>query len=806
MVAFVLEITNVDPLRYGLFFERFLNPDRVTLPDIDIDLCYHRRNEVIRYVIDKYGADRVAQIITFGTLKPRAAVRDVARALGVPLRKADKIAKSIPFDAVSLQAALEKSPDLKNAYDSEEETRQVVEIADFMAGFPRHASTHAAGVVIAPRPLQLDIPLYKPEGQKVVTQYATQYPMGVLEEMKFLKMDFLALRNLSVIQEALDWIEKIHDTAIDIDRISLSDPKVFQIFSQGLTGGVFQFESEGMRQLLRDFQPESLDHLTLLNAMYRPGPMQYIPAVVRRRHGQETIDWPHPDLEPILAETYGIMAYQEQIMAVANRFAGLSLGQADLLRRAIGKKKQEIIDQEREHFVAGAVKKGYDSALAEKVYADIEKFANYGFNKSHSCAYALVAYQTAYLKVHYPPEYMAALLTSVMGKNKNLKLGEYLQECREMQIPVLPPDVNTSEVTFVPRHDGSIVFGLTAVKNVGESTVKAIIKERSKREFASFYDFCTRVSVGREVLMSLIRVGAFDSLGANRAQLLAVVDDALKLAGNISSHQDQVSFFDVDTTGFSDLDTEIDLPDIDELPATVRLQDERELVGIYLSGHPLDQYTPLLQRLAISTAQDLSRQPEDAKVQIAGVITELRTITTKKGDDMAFATIEDRTGLIDLTVFPRTWQQCRDLLESQQVLLVEGRNDSIVDEPPRSEVDAELDEEENASGEVFQARVIVNTIRPLDEVAAAQEDRGQSGQPPEYEVWIKVQDADTHAMESLRAVLVEHRGTHPVYLVFKEKKAACVIDRGLWVDATVNGLSKQVERITGAGSVVIQPR
>lgn len=805
MVAYALQITNVDPLRYGLLFERFLNPERVTLPDIDIDFCYHRRNEVIQYVIDKYGADRVAQIITFGTLKPRAAVRDVARALGVALRKADKIAKSIPFDAPNLQAALERSHDLKEAYDTDEETKQIIDIAGFMAGFPRHASTHAAGVVIAPRPLRYDIPLYKPEGQKVVTEYATQYPMGILEEMKFLKMDFLALRNLSVIQETVQWVEKLHGKTIDIDRIDLTDPKVFHLFSQGLTGGVFQFESEGMRQLLRDFQPESIEHLTLLNAMYRPGPMQYIPTVIRRRDGQETIEWPHPDLKPILEETYGIMAYQEQIMAVAHRFAGLSLGQADLLRRAIGKKKQAIIDAERQNFISGAVKKGYDPELAEKIYSDIEKFANYGFNKSHSCAYALVAYQTAYLKVHYPSEYMAALLTSVMGKNKNIKLGEYLQECREMGIKVLPPDVNTSEATFVPRQSGEIVFGLTAVKNVGENAVKAIIKEREKRSFSSFYDFCSRVSLSREVLVSLIRVGAFDSLGANRAQLLAVLDDVLKLAGSAVSHEDQISFFDIDASGFSELDTEIPLPQVDELPAAVRLQDERELVGIYLSGHPLDEYSDAIKRLSVTTAQGLSEKPEDANVRVAGVITELRTITTKRGEDMAFATLEDRTGPIDLTIFPRTWQQYRDLLQSQQVLLIEGRNDSTLEDAPTPGAEAQdLTDEEEQQGDVFQARVIVNKVVPLDEMAVSKQ--AQEEHDGGLEVWIKVEDADTSTLQSLKDVLQQHLGSHPVYLVFNRRKMACVIDRQLWVDATSPTLPQQVEALMGEGSVVVQPR
>lgn len=799
LVAYCLHITNVDPLRYGLLFERFLNPERVTLPDIDIDFCYHRRNEVIKYVVDKYGSDRVAQIITFGTLKPRAAVRDVARALGVSLRKADQIAKSIPFDARTLAEAIERSPDLRSLHDSDDEVKKVIDAATFLTGFPRHASTHAAGVVIAPRPLKYDIPLYKPEGQKVITEYATQYPMDILEKLKFLKMDFLALRNLSVIQETIRWVRELRGEEIDIDNIDQNDPKVYELFSRGETDGVFQFESDGMRQLLREFQPESIEHLTLLNAMYRPGPMQYIPTVVRRRHGRESISWPHPDLEPILRETYGIMAYQEQIMAVAHQFAGLSLGQADMLRRAIGKKKQSIIDAERKNFIAGAVRKGYDAELAEKIYSDIEKFANYGFNKSHSCAYATVAYQTAYLKVHYPTEYMASLLTSVMGKGKNTKLGEYLQVCRNMGIKVLPPDVNSSEATFVPRSDNCIVFGLTAVKNVGESAVKAIIEEREKRPFSSFYDFCSRVRLSKEVMISLIRVGAFDSLGVRRSQLLAVLDDVMKATAGLKN-DNQLTFFDIEASGFTDLDTEIPLPDIEELPRLTRLQDERELIGIYLSGHPLDEYEMILSRQNITQARQLREKAVNDSVTLAGVITELRVITTKRGDEMAFATLEDKTGPVDLTIFPRTWSQYRQVFQSQEVLVVEGKNDSLFEEG------AEELEEDIAGDEVeverFEARVIVNSAQTISELIQAENKSGADSR--QKEVWLNADNATEPDLYAVRELLAAHRGMNPVYLVFKKRNLACLVDSSLWVDGTSQDLQDGLKKVLGKDAVVVQ--
>lgn len=816
LVAYCLRITNIDPLRYGLLFERFLNPARVTLPDVDIDFCYHRRNEVIEYVVNKYGPDRTAQIITFGTMKARAAVRDVARVLGVSLRKADQIAKAIPFGA-NLKTALETSSDLRRLYEEDEEAKKVLDISRFVEGFPRHASTHAAGVVIASRPLELDMPLYRPESEKVVTPFATQYPMGILEEMKFLKMDFLALRNLSVIKEATDWIEKLHGKRLDMDAIPLDDPATYRIFSLGLTGGVFQFESEGMRRLLQEFQPESLEHLTLLNAMYRPGPMQYIPAVIRRRHGQEEVTWPHPDLKELLEETYGIMVYQEQIMAVAHRFAGFSLGQADLLRRAIGKKKQKIIDAERENFIQGARERGYDEKLARQIYSDIEKFAGYGFNKSHACAYALIAYQTAYLKAHYPTEYMAALLTSVMGKGKNVKLGEYLQECRELGISVDPPDINRSDITFVPRKDGSISFGLTAIKNLGESAARSLVAGRQERPYQSLLDLCTRAEINKEAALSLIRVGALDCLGKRRSQLEAVLEDIFQIASERKRHQDsrQASFFDVAATGFDEAITEeIDFPDIPEYGETQRLQYERELIGVYLSGHPLDQYESILNSTGVTSSRKLETYQPEAQVAVAGVVLENRPVTTRRGDEMCFLTLEDKSGPVEVIVFPRIYEKYKTLLNNEFLLVVEGRNDSTLEEVDRSSAGnvsspPEEGDESLPENEVFQARVIataIYTIQEWEEKASIEAGHGKASISSGHNaghLYIKADDLEEKVFEQLKGILQAHPGKAPVTLVFTRPEKTCLqLKKDYWVSIPQSGeVISQIEDIVGAGRV-----
>ncbi len=799
LVAYCLYITNIDPLRYGLLFERFLNPARVTLPDVDMDFCYHRRNEVIEYVVRKYGAERTAQIITFGTLKARAAVRDVARVLGVPLRKADALAKAIPFGG-SLDSALVTVAELKEAYEQDEEARRVLDTARYIEGFPRHASTHAAGVVIAPRPLELDMPLQQADSDKVVTPYVTQYPMGILEEMKFLKVDFLALRNLSVIRETVEWVKKNHGIELDMDAIPLDDEETYtNIFHTGLTGGVFQFESEGMRRLLQDFQPESIEHLTLLNAMYRPGPMQYIPTVIRRRNGQEEVSWPHPDLEDLLRETYGIMAYQEQVMAVAHHFAGFSLGEADLLRRAIGKKKQEIIDAERQKFVEGAAAKGYSEELARQIYSDIEKFAGYGFNKSHACAYAFIAYQTAYLKQHYPTEFMAALLSSVMGKDKNRKLGEYLSECRAMGITVEPPDINRSEVTFVPRADGTITFGLAAIKNVGENAAQTVVEQRVSGPYKSLLDLCVRTRLNKDTLLSLIRVGALDCLGESRAKLEAVLEQVIQAAAdyNRSRHSGQASLFDVasvDTRAFSwEVGTEIA-----EYDEHKRLQYERDLIGVYLSGHPLDQYREQLKEWGVTPSRDLEKCLQNEEVLIAGVMVESRRILTKRSEEMAFVTIEDQTGPVEVIVFPRVFEQCRGCLTGESILIIEGRNDSSVEEVDFSADDEVEDERLDRE---FKAKVIASAVYTLEEwqQKAVQAPKRRK----KTELVIDADGLSEETLVQLRKLLTQFPGRMPVLLHFERPKELYLrLDDRFRIDANrVAEVYREVEILVGKGRV-----
>lgn len=797
LVAYCLGITNIDPLRYGLLFERFLNPARITLPDVDMDFCYHRRNEVIEYVVDKYGADRTAQIITFGTLKARAAVRDVSRVLGVPLRKADSLAKAIPF-GTSLSNALEAVTDLKKAYDEDPESKRVLDTARFIEGFPRHASTHAAGVVIAPRPLEFDIPLTKVDGNKVVTPFVTQYPMGILEDMKFLKVDFLALRNLSVIQETVDWINKLYDIDLDIDTVPIDDEATYKsVFQKGLTGGIFQFESEGMRRLLQDFQPESLEHLTLLNAMYRPGPMQYIPTVIRRRQGQEAIEWPHPVLEDLLEETYGIMAYQEQVMAVAHHFAGFSLGEADLLRRAMGKKKQEIMDASREEFIRGAMANGHSKSLAEEIYNDIEKFAGYGFNKSHACAYGLIAFQTAYLKTHYPTEFMAALLTSVMGKDKNTKLGEYLAECKEMGIQVEPPDVNSSHMTFVPEPGGVIRFGLSAIKNVGESAAESIVKGREPGAYQSLVDLCSRAYLNREALLSLIRVGALDSLGKHRAELEASLDGALQMASSYhrQTHQGQTTLFDLGELDIEPLHGGLGgtLREYDEYQ---RLQYERELIGVYLSGHPLNQHAKWLAAAGVVNSLGLQHCSQDEIVAVAGVVTECRRVITRRNEEMAFVTLEDQVGSMDIIVFPRVYGQYRELLSGESLIIVEGRNDSSIEEREDMDLDEPMAEDE-PQGE-FQAKIIADSLYKLEDWRAK-----VSGKKPPGQLIIGADNLKEESLLSLQKLLKSYPGPLPVALFFQKPRATYLaLPKKYGVDPNKTPeLMDKIAEIVGQGRV-----
>jgi DNA polymerase-3 subunit alpha len=683
LVAYAIGITNLDPLANNLFFERFLNPGRVSMPDIDLDYPDDQRDQLINYVIEKYGQDNVAQIITFGTLGARASIRDVGRALDIPLPEVDRIARLIPGGPkVKIADALEQSPELKAAYESTDYIRRLIDTSMHLEGLARHASTHAAGVIIADRPLVEYTPLHRPtkDGESGVV---TQYEMEILESIGLLKVDFLGLSTLTVMRRACDLIEQRHGVRFDLTSIPIEDPKAFALLSSGNVTGVFQVESAGMRRVLTTMKPNRFEHIVATISLYRPGPMEYIDDYIDRMHGRKPVEYHHPALEPILAETYGIIIYQEQIMQIASRLSGYTPGEADLMRRAVGKKKQEELLKHREKFIQGAAERGIPADAAERIFADIEYFANYGFNKAHAADYAVITCQTAYLKAHYPVEYMTALLT--VERHNIEKVGILIGECRAMGIEVLPPDINASAAHFTieDRPSGpAIRFGLGAVKNVGEGAIEVILQERAAGgPFATIDDFCRRVDlrqVNRRAVESLIRVGALSAFG-ERAQLLAIVDRMLSLSGQ--THQaasvGQLSMFDIG--GFSAPATGsilYPLPDVEAVSRREMLGWEKELVGVYVSEHPLQ---PIMARLRESVTCFLSEIDETMvgrKVTVAGMINWVRQIYTKNGQPMAFAEMEDTHGSIEVVVFSRLYEQTRELWQEGRVVMVRGSVDN----------------------------------------------------------------------------------------------------------------------------------
>lgn len=682
LVAYVLRITDVDPMKYNLLFERFLNPERITMPDIDIDFSDERRDEVIDYVADKYGPEHVAQIITFGTLAARAAVRDVGRALNVPFGEVDKVAKLIPGNlGMTIERALNESPDLKQLYDSQPRIKSLLDMARKVEGMPRHASTHAAGVVISRDPLTDAVPLQSGSEGTALTQYS----MENLESVGLLKMDFLGLRTLSIIERCMRWIKEETGEELDFRRIADNDPLTYELLGHGETTGVFQLESAGCRRVLRDLKPTAFEDVISVVALYRPGPMEFIPKFIEGKHGDTAVEYPHADLEPILKDTYGIIVYQEQIMQIASRMAGFSLGEADLLRRAVSKKKREVLDEQRQHFVSGSLAQGYAEADANAVYDMIVRFANYGFPRAHAAAYGVLAFQTAYLKAHYPVHFMASMLTAVMGSHR--KVAEYIVECRRMGIKVLPPDVNESGVLFTPQAEagtesgtlddianapdmsgsegtsasspGVIRFGLAAIKNVGTQAMESILQERKERPFDSLLDFCRRVDLrvcNKRVIESLIQGGAFDSLPGHRAQLLAMLDETVEAALKWRKERDdlQIQLFDfVETPNW-----DIEYPEIPKFTGAQQLELERELLGLYLSGHPLDDYDELLERESIDRLMDLAEAPDESKAIVCGMVVSVKAITTKKGKAMAFLELEDQIERCEVVLFPEVWRRC----------------------------------------------------------------------------------------------------------------------------------------------------
>jgi DNA polymerase III subunit alpha len=697
LVSYALEITDIDPLQYDLLFERFLNPERISLPDIDIDFCMRRRGEVIDYVRQKYGAESVAQIITFGTMAAKAVLKDAGRALDMPYGEVEKIAKLVPNQLnIELEEALKQSPQLDSLRKSDERVKELVEVALRLEGLARHASTHAAGVVISPQPLTEIVPLYKSNKEEITTQY----DMNALERIGLLKMDFLGLTTLTVLDDAVRMIEQNRGVKLDLDTVPLDDAATYRLFSRGDTTGIFQFESHGMRDILKRYQPTRLEDLTALNALYRPGPIQggMIDDFIARKHGKKKVTYDLPELEEILSETWGVILYQEQVMQIANRLAGFSLGDADILRRAMGKKKPEEMAAQREKFLVGCSARKVSTKKAEKIFDLMAEFAGYGFNKSHSCAYAYLAYQTAWLKTHYPVEFMAAMLTSETGNTE--KVVKYINEARTMGITVLPPDVQESSLNFTPV-DGNIRFGLSAIKNVGENTAKAICEARARQgRFLHLPRFLEAIDprfLNKRALESLIKAGALDGLDpqANRARLVAASDKAVDYAARFWRDRSSGQHTLLGDGMWAPEAALPEYPDLEDWSETERLAHEHAMLGFYISGHPLDKYAGRLKDLDAVEISSVEGRRAGEDLIVAGIIVQSRPMRSRRGARWTILTLQDRTGLAEALVFPEAFQKLEPVLKSITPLLVKAR----------------------VAVEDVGTRLIVSDARALDQVA-----------------------------------------------------------------------------------------
>ncbi len=676
LVSYCLGITDIDPIEYKLLFERFLNPERITMPDIDVDFCVERRDEVINYVKEKYGKYNVAQVITFGTMAAKAVVRDVARVLGFPYKEADRIAKMIP-DKDNLKEAIKDNPQLKDEIDKNEKVKELFTISKTLEGVKRHASTHAAGVVISENPIYERCPIYKPAGEEA---YVSQFSKEYLEDVGLIKFDFLGLRNLTVI----DITVKLIGNNFDISKIPLDDEETYKLLQRGDTLGVFQLESQGMQRLITDLKPTCFEDLIALVALYRPGPLGsgMVSDFIERKHGKKKIEYPLPELEGILKETYGIILYQEQVMQIASKLAGYTLGEADILRRAMGKKKIEVMEEQRASFIQRSVENNIDKQKAEHIFDLIAKFAEYGFNKSHSAAYAYIAYQTAYLKAHYKEYFLSALLTS--EKNNTDKIAKYIEECNRLKITVLPPDINDSYQDFAVAKNGNkkvIRFGFGAIKNVGSAAIENIIKTRESGRFDSIFDFLKRVDtrkVNKKVMESLIKSGCFDSLHKNRASLLASFENLLEWANKKESKpKNMQSLF-----GGSEAEKENTpkLVDAQEMKEADVLKYEKELLGFFISANPLNKYKSIIESIATATSENLSKTGSSGVV-LAGIPIAVRKTKTKRKETMAFVKFMDSKGTFEATLFPKLYEQKKELVESDKLLILMGNVDTTTERP-----------------------------------------------------------------------------------------------------------------------------
>ncbi|GAA0102140.1 DNA polymerase III subunit alpha [Paraclostridium bifermentans] len=757
IVSYTLYITDIDPIKYSLLFERFLNPERVSMPDIDIDFCYERREEVIDYVKRKYGEDHVAQIITFGTMGAKAAIRDVGRVLDVSYNKVDNIAKEIPFAlGMTIDKALDTNPNLRKLYEEDSETKEIIDVSRKIEGMLRHASTHAAGVVISKKSIDEYVPLYK--HQDAIT---TQFTMTTLEELGLLKMDFLGLRTLTVIRDALDLIEKNHNLKINFSKMEYDDPKVYELLSSGNTLGVFQLESAGMRSFMKQLKPDNFEDIVAGISLYRPGPMDSIPVYINNKNNPENVEYLHKKLKPIMEVTYGCLVYQEQVMQVVRDLGGYSYGRSDLVRRAMGKKKMDVMEKEREYFIhgktdengeleiAGCVRNGVPEDIGNKIFDDMIDFAKYAFNKSHAAAYGVLAYETAYLKAHYPVEFMAALITSVMGNTD--KVVEYIRECNSLKIDVLKPDINKSFTKFSVE-DKSIRFGLAAVKNVGVNVLNNIIKEReSSGEFKDFNEFCKRLDskdLNKRIIESLIKCGAFDEMGDNRASLLLGYE---KLLESISMDRKknlagQVSLFDgfeMDESINNDIQSMYTLPHVKELEEKERLYLEKEVLGMYVSGHPLSQYKDEIKKNTTINNAELNEIKDDyitylnlneREVTMGGIVINKTIRTTKRNDLMAIIELEDLFGVIEVIVFPQVLQKYNTVIQEDKIIYIDGR--------------LSIKEDENA-------KLIAREIRDMN-------DSGNKDKPTLY---LKINSIENKELvNDLISVVTKYPGENDIYI------------------------------------------
>ncbi len=777
LVAFALGITEMDPIAHGLLFERFLNPERISMPDIDIDFCYERRDEVIDYVKRKYGVENVAQIITFGTMAARAVVRDVGRVMGFSYPEVDRLAKLIPMELnMTIDQALEREPKLKELMTAEPKVARLIETSKALEGLARHASTHAAGVVISDVPLPEYTPLFKADDQ-----VTTQYSMKALEKIGLLKMDFLGLKTLTVIDETCKIVKRTRGLEVKIHEIPFDNQPTYEMLGRSDALGVFQLESSGMRDLLKKMKPSRFGDLVALLALYRPGPLGsgMVDDFIRRMHNPSLIQYDHPKLEPILKETYGIILYQEQVMKIVSDLAGFSLAKADLLRRAIGKKIPEIMEREKKAFIEGCRANAINERISEKIWNLIEYFSGYGFNKSHSTAYAYISYQTAYLKANFSIEFMTALLTSEMGNTD--KVVRYIEACKKMGIEVLPPSVAESYSEFTCVGENRVRFGLSAVKNVGTTAIESIIGARKKGgTFRTFLDFTQRCDLrvcNRKVLESLIKCGAFDEFGCKRSQLMAMLDQALEVGSTAQKDRQrgQLSFFG-GTEGESHFEAQTETPDIPEWPESQVLAFERELLGFYVTRHPLSRYEKTLKNYATASTDTLGEFRDQEEVTLGGVVDAIKEITTKKGDRMGFLTLQDLSGSCEVVVFPELYRSNANLLKKDTTVFIRGKINSRDDTP----------------------KVIAEEIVPLDEV--------KKRFTRLISIDLHTAGLDPEVLGRLREILGAHKGRVPVYLSFRDpsgKTAVLQPGEDLRVETT-DELFEAIESLLGENAVKIR--